>query len=83
MSDGDLEGGLRGSAWSRLEAEGMQEVEECERMVGFVCSSREDEVVPFVGEEQLNVSPTVFAARREEKRLRSIDRDRRQYYVLR
>ena len=29
--------------------------------------SREDEVVPFAGEEQLNVSPTVAAARREKK----------------
>jgi hypothetical protein len=41
--------------------------EQCERVVGFFCSSTKDEVVPFAGEEQLNVSPTVVAARREER----------------
>jgi hypothetical protein len=60
----------------------MQEVGECERTVGFVCSPRKDEVVPCVGEEQLNVSPTVVAARREESGADLFDRDRRQYYVL-
>jgi hypothetical protein len=45
----------------------MYEEEECERVAVFVCASTKDEVVPFAGEEQLNVSPTVVAARREKK----------------
>lgn len=38
-----------------------------ERVAVFVCAPTKDEVVPFAGEEQLNVSPTVAAARRRER----------------